>query len=100
MNNLKKVLEELVESIQGGNLTSYSNKMINDAIVQIEELLPKDKKKIHDLHCRLDYGNGVHCNKPTCEGCKDAEDWGYKYDLGDEYYNQALIDCKKALKGE
>ncbi len=53
-----------------------------------DKMLPKKEKK-HKLLCNLDGGNGVRCNKETCEGCKDASDWGYEYEQGDEDYNLA-----------
>ena len=50
MSNLRTILKDLVENIQGGDLTAYSKEMIEDTEQKIKELIPsKDDLAIEIL---------------------------------------------------
>jgi len=70
---------------------------LSSLLALIEKRMPKEKVKKRKFLCRLDGGNGVQCNKTCDENCKDAEDWGLEYDLGDDYFNQCLSEIKKEM---
>jgi len=120
MKNAREILEELLLQKMGEPISDNPPKhlefidvhnatrikiVVDEILLELQELLPKKRTHIGDD--KIESCPMPHIGDSTCSGCNMTDEEIKKHNEklvfetdGDKIYNQALADCREALKGE